>query len=109
VKPKPVVLREQAMRDLDEALAYYIDRGAGQAASRFIDAVEQAFTLLGRHPATGSPRYAHALNLPQLRSWPLRGYPYLVFYVEREGHVDVWRALHCERDIPAWLRKADPG
>ena len=40
-----------------------------------------------------------------LRSWPLRGYPYLVFYVERDDHVDVWRLLHAERDIPAWLRE----
>lgn len=26
------------------------------------------------------------------------------FYVEREDHVDVWRVLHGQRDIPAWLQ-----
>jgi hypothetical protein len=26
-----------------------------------------------------------------------------VFYVERDEHVDVWRVLHAQRDIPAWM------
>ena len=36
-------------------------------------------------------------------SWPLRKYPYLVFYVEQADHIDVWRVLHMKRDIPAWM------
>ena len=61
---------------------------------------------VGRNAATGSPRYAHELDLPGLRSWPLKRYPYLIFYVEREDHIDVWRVLHGERDIPAWLHES---
>ena len=37
-------------------------------------------------------------------AWPLRRYPYFVFYVEREDHLDVWRVLHAQRDIPAWMQ-----
>jgi hypothetical protein len=59
---------------------------------------------IGRHPATGSPRYALDLNLPGLRFWPLKRYPYLVFYVARSDPIDVWRALHGQRDIPAWMQ-----
>lgn len=73
----------------------------------FIDAVEQAFTHTGRHPGAGSPRYAHELNLPGLRCWPLKRYPYLVFYIERHDHVDVWRILHGQRDIPAWMQEPE--
>ncbi|MBU6440076.1 MAG: type II toxin-antitoxin system RelE/ParE family toxin [Betaproteobacteria bacterium] len=51
------------------------------------------------------PRYAHELNLPGLRSWSLTRYPYLVFYVEQPDHVDVWRVLHGQRDISAWLHE----
>jgi toxin ParE1/3/4 len=47
------------------------------------------------------------LNLPGLRSWPLTRYPYLVFYVERSDHVDVWRVLHGQRDIPGWMQEPD--
>jgi len=50
-----------------------------------------------------SPRYAHALDLPGLRCWPLTRYPYLVFYLQQQDHIDVWRVLHSARDVPAWL------
>jgi len=104
VKAKPVVPREQAQQDVEEALAYYMAEDAEAAALGFIDALERAYAHIGRHPATGSPRYAHELNLPGLRSWSLTRYPYLVFYVERSDHVDVWRVLQGQRDIPAWMQ-----
>ena len=107
MKTKPVVPREQARQDVDEALAYYLAQDAEAAALGFIDALEQAYAHIGRHPATGSPRYAHELNLPGLRFWPLPRYPYLVFYVERADHVDVWRVLQGQRDVPAWMQ--EPG
>lgn len=107
MKAKPVVPREQATRDIDEVIAYYVAQGAEQAALGFIDALEQGYAHISRHPATGSSRYAHELELPGLRSWALTRYPYLVFYVEREKHLDVWRVLHAQRDIPAWMRESE--
>ena len=105
MKAKPVVPREQAHWDVENAIAHYLAEGAKTAALGFIAAVEDAYRHIGRHPATGSPRYAHELNLPGLRSWPVTRYPYLVFYVERSDHVDVWRVLHGQRDIPVWLQE----
>lgn len=107
MKVKPVIPRRLANRDVDEAIAHYLDEGGERVALRFIDAVERAYTHTGRQPASGSPRYAHELSIPGLRSWPLTRFPYLVFYVEREDQVDVWRILHGRRDIPAWMR--EPG
>jgi toxin ParE1/3/4 len=69
-----------------------------------IDTLEKAYTHISRHPATGSQRYAHDLNLPGLRFWPLTRYPHSVFYIEKADHIDVWRVLHGQRDIPAWLQ-----
>ena len=107
MKVKPVVPREQANLDVDDAVAYYLDEGTASVALDFIDALEQAYTHIGRHPGTGSPRYGHELDLPGLRSWSLSRYPYLVFYVERQDHIDVWRVLHGQRDIPAWMQGPD--
>jgi toxin ParE1/3/4 len=107
VKRRPVVPRELANRDVDEAIEHYLNEGAAQAAMGFIKALEKAYAHIGRHPATGSPRYAHELNLPGLRSWPVPRYPYLVFYVERDDRIDVWRVLHGRRDIPAWLQSPE--
>lgn len=107
MKAKPVVPREQAYRDVEEAVAHYLGVGIETTALGFIDALENAYRHIGRHPATGSPRYAHELNLPGLRSWPLMRYPYVVYYVEHGDHVDIWRVLHGQRDIPAWMQ--EPG
>lgn len=107
MKAKPVVPRAQAHQDVEDAIAHYVAEDAAAAALGFIDALEKAYSHIGRHPATGSPRYAHELNLPDLRCWPLTRYPYLVLYVERLDHIDVWRVLHGQRDIPAWMQ--EPG
>lgn len=106
---KPVVPRELANRDVDDAIAWYLNEGAEQAALDFITALEKAYGHIGRHPASRSSRYAHELNLPGLRSWPLAKFPYLVFYVENADHIDVWRVLHGERDIPAWMKESGDG
>lgn len=104
---KPVVPRALATRDIDEAVADYVAEGAEQAPRAFIDALERAFIRLGRHPGIGSPRYAHELNLPGLRCAAVSRYPHLIFYVERDHDVDVWRVLHGERDLAPWLRQGE--
>lgn len=107
MKAKPVVPRERANLDVEEAIEYYLREASEQAALGFIDALERAYVHIGRHPGSGSPRYAQELDLPGLRSWPLRRYPHMVFYVELDDRIDVWRVLHGQRDIPAWMH--EPG
>lgn len=104
MNPNAVILRQTARHDIDEAIDFYIERDAYDAAYRLVDELEKAFEHLSRFPESGSPRYAQELNLPGLRHWPVPDYPYLVFYVVGADHVDVWRVLHAERDIPEWLR-----
>ncbi len=106
---KPIILRRLAEKDIEAAIAYYVGEGGDALALRFIDALEAAFGRVGSHPAMGSPRYAIELNLPGLRCWSLKRFPYLMFYVEREDHADVWRVLHEQRDIPAWLQMGGAG
>ena len=100
---KPVIPRALANRDIDQAIDHYLDEGGERVGLGFIDALEKAYRHIARHPASGSPRYAQELDLPGLRAWPLKRYPYLVFYVERDDHIDVWRVLHSQRDLPTWM------
>jgi toxin ParE1/3/4 len=102
--PKPIIPRQAASQDIDEALAYYMTEASDDVATGFIDALEAAYRHISEHPAAGSPRYAHELNLPGLRSWQLPNYPYLIFYIELAALIDVWRVLHAQREIPAWLQ-----
>ena len=43
------------------------------------------------------------LDPPGLRIVTVADFPQLVFYVEAPTHVDVWRVLHGERDLPSTL------
>ena len=75
---------------------------AGPAvALAFIDALDNAYRHIGEQPGSGSPRYAHELDIPGLRCRSAGKFPYLIFYVERETEINVWRVLHDARDIPA--------
>lgn len=102
---KGIVPRELANRDVEEAIDHYLLEATAKVALAFVDELEKAYAHIARHPASGSPRYAHQLGLADLRFWPLGRYPYLVFYVEYDEHIDVWRVLHQQRDIPAWMNE----
>lgn len=101
---RSVVLRARARQDVEEAVAHYAEHPGAEVAIGFIDALEEAFGQIVGIPGVGSPRYGHEVDLPGLRSRPLKSYPHLVFYMTGDGRIDVWRVLHGRRDIPAWLR-----
>lgn len=107
MKAKPVIPRLLANQDVEAAVDYYLSEDAEQAVLGFIDALEKAYAHIARHPASGSSRYAHELDLPDLHYRPLKRYPYLVFYVERNDHIDVWRVLHGMNDIPSWMQAGE--
>jgi toxin ParE1/3/4 len=107
VKSKPVVARRVAEKDILLAMEYSAKEGGPAAVLALIDALESSLRHISAHPASGSPRYAVELNLPGLRSWPIKRSAYLVFYIEREDHIDVWRVLHARRDLPASLWPGD--
>jgi toxin ParE1/3/4 len=102
-----VVPRRLATQDLRDSAAHYAAEVDAVTARRFIDAVEQAFTLIAQHPGVGSPRHAVELDWPGLRTHPVLRFPSLIFYLERTDHLDVLRVLHAHRDIPASLQDAE--
>ncbi len=104
---KPAVLRELAAQDVEQIIDHYVAEAENAAAKRFIGALEEAFALLEQYPRMGSPRYAYELDLPGLRAFNLRAWPFIIFYVERDDHLDIWRVLHAHRDIPGWMQDPD--
>lgn len=103
---KPLVRHERADMDVQEAINYFL-KHAPELALDFVDVLERTYPQIQRRPSIGSPRYAHELNLPGLRFWHCRRFPYLVFYVESAHQIDIWRVLHGSRDIPSWLQGND--
>lgn len=99
----PVLPRARARSDVEAAVDHYARQAGHDVALRFIDALAVTYRLIAARPGSGSPRYAHELDLPGLRHRRLARFPYLVFYIKRPDHIDVWRVLHAGRDIPAWM------
>ena len=102
---KPVVLREQARHDVDEMVDDCLSETGAANTLAFIDALEASLRQIGEHPGAGSSRHAHELDLPDLRFRTVREFPCLVFHVEMEAEIDVWRVLHGVHDVAAWMRE----
>jgi len=100
---KPVVLTQRAAQDVEGAIDHYLQEAGEAVAAGFVDKLEACLRAIGGQPALGFLRYAHELDLPNVRAFPLQRYPYVVFYVEHDHRIDVWRVLHAQTDIPAWL------
>lgn len=103
---KPIVLRDQVRSDIDAAANACAEQAGHSAALGLIDALQRACRSIAANPAAGSARGGQELALPGLRSLKLKGHPYLIYYVERHDHADIWRMLHIELDMPA--RTDDP-
>ncbi|MEW5688070.1 MAG: type II toxin-antitoxin system RelE/ParE family toxin [Pseudomonadota bacterium] len=104
---KPIVLRQAADRDIEAATRFYVREAGRPVALRFLDEIDRALAAIGRTPAIGSPRYAHELATPGLRTRILQRFPFLIFYREENDHIDVWRILHAQRDIPGQWGEGD--
>lgn len=107
--PFRVSLRQRAIKDADGAFDYLQGEAPPGTAENFVAALERAFGLLARHPLTGSLRFAFELDIPNLRTWPLERFPYLIFYAVSDDRIDVWRILHTSRDLPASLAGEQQG
>ena len=100
---KVAIRSAAATADVAAAVEHYL-KEAPHVAADFIDELEHAVRHIERHPSSGSPRYAHELDMPLLRHWPLRRFPFALFYIEDADRLVVLRCVHMTRDIPASLR-----
>lgn len=100
---KPVRPRVTATADFDQITDFYVDEAGAGVAERFGLALTEAYAVLEAHPAAGSPAPEKLYRRPGLRTWPVKGFPYLICYFDTPDHVDVWRILHGARDLGSLL------
>ncbi|MBK1619802.1 hypothetical protein CKO42_15390 [Lamprobacter modestohalophilus] len=84
-------LHPDAERDLLDALQFYQQEAGRAVAARFIDAFEQATTLIAENPSLGASTNASR------RSFPLRGFPYSVIYRPLETGIRILVVRHQHR------------
>jgi len=104
---KPVVPRVLAEDDLDRARDHYLITAGIDVAMDFLHDFESAVAFISQFPATGSPKYGYEPSLAGIRFWPMKKFPFLIFYIETEHQIDIWRVMHGNMDIAAELYDPD--
>ena len=99
---RQVVVHARAKLDVDEALAFY-DAEAPHVTAAFIDALEAAVRSIRQTPGQSSPRWAHELDWPELRSLTVAEFPWSVFFLDQPKQLAILRVLHHSRDLAALL------
>ena len=90
---------EQAKHDIVEA-ADYLALDNFDAAMRFLDAVEEAFTFLSENPQAGVKRLTAASTLAEIRMWKVPKFErYLIFYRIVDASIEIVRVLHGARHV----------
>lgn len=100
---KPVFRRATANADIENAVDFCLLE-ADHMVDSLLAALRTALEHIEAYPGTGSPRYAHELNIPNLRTWPITRFPYLLLYIEHDDFVDLLCVMHMSRDVPASLQ-----
>jgi toxin ParE1/3/4 len=104
VTPPRIVLRQDAIDDIDET-SDYIARDNLDAARRFRATVREEIRSLSEMPGMGARREFDNPRLKEVRSWPVKHFMnYLIFYRPIEDGIEVLRVLHGARDIDRIFR-----
>jgi len=83
-----------AIADLDSAFEYVATDDVS-AAQHLIDRIEQATSVLVRHPSAGRPG-----RVPGTHELVVAGTPFIVAYWVRSGAIEVLAVIHGSRKWP---------
>lgn len=100
---KTALLREKARDDLRHQLAYYRREASQSVALQLRTVAQSSLGFLEQNPGIGSPTLGKELEIDNLRTWRLTGFPLLWLYIEHPTHLDVVRLLGQQQDIVAIL------
>ncbi|MBI3939372.1 MAG: type II toxin-antitoxin system RelE/ParE family toxin [Acidobacteria bacterium] len=95
MKRAGVELLPQALQEIEEAEAWYLERSA-RAAEAFLRELEYGFVLVREAPDSW-PRYEAGT-----RRYPLRSYPYSIVYRQTRQGIQVVAVAHHRRKPMYW-------
>lgn len=96
---KPVIFHSQARVELDQAIAFYEEQQPGLGLD-LQTAVERAVGTIQQHPQLG-PHY----KATEFRHYPLRRFPYVIFYAELKEAIWIVAIAHGKRRPAHWSRR----
>lgn len=91
----PVVLRPEAVQDLEEARAWYDGRLPGLGAT-FATRAGKSLDAIGLMPEM------YGLVWQDVRAAPIRRHPHIIYYRVLGDRVEVFALLHGRKDPAEW-------
>jgi toxin ParE1/3/4 len=95
----PVVLRDEAQAEFDDAFDYYEGQRAGLGVD-FVARVQQVFDRISANPLL------HAAVFSDIRKAALTRFPICIFYRTHTDRVEVLAVFHSKRDPSIWQGRA---
>ena len=95
----PIVLREEAEIEFDEAFDWYESKREG-LGREFVLEVQKAFDQLAINPGL-QPK-----SFREIRKKVIRRFPYCIFFILHEDRLEVLAIFHTSRDPAIWLSRA---
>jgi plasmid stabilization system protein ParE len=95
----PVVLRDEAQAEFDEAFDYYEAQQAGLGVD-FLTRVQRVFDRIAANPLM------HGVVLSDIRKAVVSRFPYCVFYRPHADRIEVIAVFHSRRDPSIWQGRA---
>ena len=91
----PIVMRDEAQAEFDDAFDYYDQRRAGLGVA-FVAKVQEVFDRIAANPRI------HAVVFADIRKAVVSKFPYCVYYREEQDVVRVLSVFHTSRDPSVW-------
>src|SRR5438445_9294954 len=95
----PVVLRDEAQAEFDEAFDYYEQRRAGLGVA-LVTRVQEVFDRIAVNPLM------HAVVFADIRKAVVAKFPYGVYYRAEQARVEVIAVFHSSRNPTIWQGRA---
>jgi len=95
----PIVLRDEAQAEFDEAFDYYENQRPGLGVD-LVARVQQVFDRIAANPLM------HAVVLGDIRKAVVTRFPYSIFYRPHTDRVEVIAVFHSKRDPAIWQSRA---
>lgn len=95
----PVVLRDEAQAEFDEAFDWYNAKRAGLGVE-FVIEVQKVFDRIAANPLV------HAVIFADIRKGVVRRFPFNIFYRPHSDRVEVIAVFHTSRDPSIWHGRA---
>jgi toxin ParE1/3/4 len=103
-----LVIRPQAVRDIDGHSEYLALNRGERVAERFQQMVEEKLTEISEMPELGSIWESAAANLQGIRFRTLRRFRnHVVFYRVTDHGVEIVRLLHASQNLEERLQESD--